>query len=168
MAGFAAVDLTSSNGIEWAKHHAVSVAVFGESDFFKAIKPYFDPTSFAANGVPLPASIQGGTATGMSIHIDSHPAYIAWQRQRFADFESKLSAGEFGGLTRDQWLQARAAEVHGFKAYVQTELTKGTLALNWRQINSGQLELPCGPPHIKVRTHDFSVQSTPAARRRDP
>ena len=35
-------------------------------------------------------------------------------------------------------------------------------------INSGQLELPCGPPHLKVRTHDFSVQSTPAARRRDP
>ena len=71
MSTFESVKLPNSNGVEWVKHHAVSVAIFDGSDFFSAIKPYFDVNSFASNGVPLPGTAAGGLATGMSIHIDN-------------------------------------------------------------------------------------------------
>jgi hypothetical protein len=61
----------------------------------------------------------------MALHIDGHPAYIAWQRQLFTQFELDYRDRVFSSpAEKTTWLQARAADINGFKAYVQTELMK--------------------------------------------
>jgi hypothetical protein len=120
-------------------HHAVSVVIY-EREFdvlLGALKNYgFDTRDFASNGVPLPNTLAGANATGMAAHIDSHPAYLEWQRRLFGSLNDNLDAQNFGALTREQWLQQTANEVNGFKAYVQTELMKpnSPLVLNWREL----------------------------------
>jgi len=65
-------------------HHAISQSIFGGYQFralFGALQPYgFNGNSWSSNGVPLPNTLSGANAIGMAAHIDSHPAYIAWQR----------------------------------------------------------------------------------------
>jgi hypothetical protein len=120
-------------------HHAVSIKVF-QTDFpelFDALKSYgFDPRSFLSNGIPLPNTLAGANATGMAAHIDSHPAYLDWQRRLFGDLNDNLRQSNFEGLSREQWLQQTANRMNGFKAYVQTELMKpnSPLVLNWREL----------------------------------
>lgn len=137
--------LVSVNNVNvaFAGHHAVSQSVFGDSDFFDALKDLklFDGRNWSSNGVPLPRTSEGAIATGMALHNDGHPAYIAWQRVLFRDFESDFRSQNFGGLSREQWLAARANDINGFKAYVQTELMKpdSPLVLTWRQLPNAEV-----------------------------
>lgn len=101
------------------RHHAVSQTIFntGFRDLFDELRPFgFDGDSWASNGIPLPNTLPGANAMGMAAHIDSHPAYVAWQRELFADLANDMSDGNFGGLSQAQWLQQVANQMNGFSA----------------------------------------------------
>lgn len=145
--------------ITYARHHVIATETFKDSSFLKAmqVNGLWDQTSFATNGVGLVEKIDGVTASdsgyrhivGGALHTGGHTNYNSSQIAiigAFNDAYSKgLSTGNWGNYGSELgWLQAQAPAIHGYAAFLKTELVNPNSALKLHSSDTSRSDLKSG------------------------
>lgn len=123
--------------VSYARHHVIANETFERFEFLKALQKehLWDQTSFKTNGVALVQTIDGEAATRSAYrdvvagaaHTGYHSGYNADQTRIFEAFEQKYVAlqisGNWGAYgSESAWLAAQAKTIHGYTAFLKTEL----------------------------------------------
>lgn len=141
--------------VSYARHHVIANETFERFEFLKALQKehLWDQTSFKTNGVALVQTIDGEAATRSAYrdvvagaaHTGYHSGYNADQTRIFEAFEQKYLAlqisGNWGAYgSESAWLAAQAKTIHGYTAFLKTELVNPNSALKLHSSDASRLD----------------------------
>ena len=141
--------------VTYERHHVIANKTFKESAFLRALQNegLWDQVSFKTNGVALVGTIDQETATtapnrdvvGGAAHTGGHGAYNADQKRIFDVFDQKYlllkSTGNWGTYGSEAgWLTAQAKVVHGYAAFLKTELVNPNSGLKLHTKDGSRLD----------------------------
>ncbi|WP_148169570.1 S8 family serine peptidase [Pseudomonas chlororaphis] len=160
--------------VTYARHHVISNEAFQKSEFLQALQEHglWDQASFKTNGVALAQTIDGKTASGSAYrdvvagaaHTGYHAGYNADQARILAAFGEKYVAlqasGNWGAYgSESAWLAAQAKTIHGYAAFLKTELVNPNSALKLHTSDASRLDATSSELWGKFSKTFFDVET---------
>ncbi len=141
--------------VTYARHHVIANETFKSSEFLQALQNegLWDQVSFKTNGAALVDTIDKETATtatnrdvvGGAAHTGYHSGYNADQKRIFDAFDDEYQElrrtsnwGAYG--SEPGWLTAQAKVVHGYAAFLKTELVNPNSGLKLHTSDGSRLD----------------------------
>lgn len=163
------------HAVTYARHHVIANETFRASEFLQALQNnvgLWDQVSFKTNGIALVQTIDGKTATtatnrdvvGGAAHTGYHSGYNADQARIFEAFDQKYLAlqasGNWGVYGSEVgWLTAQAKVVHGYTAFLKTELVNPNSGLKLHTSDGSRLDATSTELWAKFSNTFFDVDT---------
>ncbi len=114
--------LADGTEVQFQAHHVIPLEVLKNNrDFFNVLESStgWSVKDFARNGIALPDS----PGFGIAQHQGSHPDYSAFINTVVQDLSKAHQKGNFGGKSKDAWLNETAGKLDGLVSHIRHGLS---------------------------------------------